>query len=102
MKKLLLSLLILTATTTACFASSDDYKAQLNTLKAEKAAKMKVVNVQINTISKQIQNVTLDDTISEQEKTKKLNNYTVQIQRLEDQKNEIRAKYTHDKELLNN
>lgn len=59
---------------------------------------MKVVNVQINTISKQIQNVTLDG-MSEQEKTRKLNNYTVQIQRLEAQKNEIRAKYTHDKEL---
>ena len=99
MKKSLIVLGLILLSTNCCFAKSPEYELELGRLKNAKSAKCKIINIQLNAISQKVTAITNDETISPAKKQELLEQYTVEMKKLEDEK--AMANYTYQKSKKN-
>lgn len=99
MKKFIVLLGLILLSVNCCFANSLEYKLELGKLKNAKSAKTKVIDIQINSVTQKVEATANDTTISPEKKQELIEQYTAEINSLNDQK--TMANYTYKKAKKN-
>ena len=100
MKKLLMSLAIISIISLPVFASNDAEKAELLKLRNAKNAQDTIINSQIKVYKNKIEQITLDETMPEAKKDAQLQVYAKKIEELSNKKLAIKTKYKKDKAAI--